>query len=399
MLLRLLASILFTFFCVGANSKVADDIYINAYIGVGYAYESANNFLDSNKDQNKLIESALNLTYEYNNNLSFAGQVAYREFGEYFTDKGLRIDYAEINYTDSFFDNSEQSFSIGRIKIPSGVYNLSRDTPMTRPSLIMPQSAYLDLFRNLWLSTDGIMLSSSHQMQLGTIDFNAGYGNLHIDDNFSDVASGSNALGDWREGNITILDFRYNSGNFLFGVSYNHVHPEYISTPSDTLPIFPVGNMISSISNGAVEVKTYVTFVQYNIKRFEITSEYTYRDVVVSGFTPTPPNSRPMEGYYAQLKYAATPSLNLMLRHEHFYRFAESKEGVETLIGVDPKWYNNAITSSIGFNYNINEQWSVIADVHHVDGSAWLPPFSYQVPESVEKKHWLLGAFEIVYIF
>lgn len=399
MLLRLLVNIAFLLFCVNAKGKATDDIYINAYVGVGYVYESDNNFIDSKKDGNKLIESALNLTYEYNHNLSFAGQIAYREFGEYFTDKTLRIDYAKLNYTDSFISDSEQSISIGRIKIPSGVYNSSRDTPITRPSIIMPQSAYLDLFRNLWLSTDGVMLSSSHQLTQSIIDLTVGYGKLHIDENFSDVALGSDTLGNWLEGNIKVFDLRYNSGDLLFGLSYNHAHPKYLKASSDTLPIFPIGNKIPSISNGDVEVSTYVAFIQYTINRFEITSEYTYRDVVVSGYTPTPPNSRPMEGYYAQLKYAATSSLNLMFRHEKFYRFAESKNGLETLIGTDPAWYNNAITSSIGFNYNIDEHWSVIADIHYVEGSGWLPPFSYQVPESVEKKHWTLAAFEVVYVF
>jgi len=399
MLLRLLVSIIFTFFCLNATSKISDDIYINAYIGVGYAYESGNNFLDSKKDNNKLIEGALSLTYEYNNNISFAGQIAYREFGEYFTDKGLRIDYANINYTDSFIDNSEQSFSFGRIKIPSGVYNSSRDTLITRPSIIMPQSTYLDLFRNLWLSTDGIMLSSSHQIAQGFLDISLGYGKLHIDDNFSDVALGTDTFGDWQEGSISFADIRYSFGAWLVGLSSNHVKPEYLSASNDQLPLFPVGNNISPIINGKVDVKSYTAFIQYNMERFEFTSEYMYRDVVVSGFIPTPPNSRPMEGYYAQLKYAASPSLNLMVRYDKLYRYADHKKGFETPVGTYPSWYNNSNTYSIGFNYYINEHWSILADIHYVEGSAWLPPFSYQVPESVERKHWILGAFEVVYIF
>jgi hypothetical protein len=172
-----------------------------------------------------------------------------------------------------------------------------------------------------------------------------------------------------------------------------------LSTSSDQLPIFPVGNNISAVINGKVDVSSYTAFIQYNIERFEVTSEYTYRDILVSGFIPTPPNSRPMEGYYAQLKYAASPSLNLMVRYDKLYRYADQKNGFETPIGTYPSWYNNSTTSSVGFNYNINEHWSIIADVHYIEGSAWLPPFSHQVPQSIEKKYWLLSAFEIIYIF
>lgn len=400
MLLRLLASIVFSLFCINAKSEITDDIYINAYLGVGYATESANNFLDSKKDENKLIEGALSLTYEYNNNISFAGQIAYREFGEYFTDKTLRIDYAEINYTDSFIDNSEQSLFIGRIKIPSGVYNSSRDTPITRPSIIMPQSTYLDLFRNLWLSTDGIIFSSAHPIKNGFLEVSAGIGKLHLDDNFNNVALGGIALGHWKDGNIKVADIRYNSDNLLLGLSYNYAAPQYYSDSNDALPFVPIGNYISPIINGGVEVSSYTAFIQYNVKRLELTSEYTYRDIIVSGFIPTPPNDRPMEGYYAQLKYAASPSLNLMIRYDKFYRYADEKNGVEIpVLGKFPTWYNNSTTSSVGFSYNINEHWSLIADVHYTEGSAWLPPFSYQIPASVEKKHWVLSAFEVIYIF
>lgn len=399
MLLRLLASLILTLFSVNATSKVSDDVYINAFIGVGYIYETGNNFIDSDKDSNKIIESALSFTYEYNNNISFSGQIAYREFGEYFTDKAPRIDYANLNYTNSFITNSEQSFSLGRIKAPIGIYNLSRDTPTTRPSIIMPQSTYLDLFRNMMISIDGIMLSSSHQISHGIIDFTLGYGESNIDDNFSRVALGPNIDGSWKSGNITVADIRYRSDNLLFGVSYNDVSPEYLSTTTDTLPVFPVGYNYADLTDGKTDITSYIAFLQYNINRFEFSSEYTYRDVIASGYTPTPPDSRPMEGYYAQLKYAASPSLNLTARYDKLYRKADYKNGFETPYGIDPTWYNNATTSSISINYTIDEHWAVIADMHYVKGSAWLPPFSYQVPESVEKKYWMLSAIEVVYIF
>lgn len=399
MLFRLLISLIFIFSCVSANSKISDDIYINGFIGVGYIYGSDNNFVDSDKNENKIIESALSLRYEYNDNLSFLGQFAYREFGEYSKDSGARIDYANITYSNSFIQNSEQSFSLGRVKIPIGVYNLSRDTPTTRPSLIMAQSAYLDLLRNLMMSTDGLLASTSHQIKNGVIDLSLGYGALNIDDNFSHTVLGSEMDGDDEKGTVGIADIRYNSTDLLFGVSYSDAHYKYYSSENDALPSFPVGDLFPDVTDGQVDITSYTAFLQYRLNKFEFTTEYTYRDIVAKGFTPTPPTSRPMEGYYAQLRYAVTPSLNLTVRYDILYRYADSKNGLETPIGVDPKWYNNSKTSSLSANYIIDEHWAVIADVHYVEGSAWLPPFSYQESASVEKKHWLLTAIEVVYSF
>jgi hypothetical protein len=380
-------------------SKVTDDLYVNAFIGVGYINATDNNFIDSNKDGNKIIESALSLTYEYSNNISFSGQIAYREFGEHFTDKSPRIDYANVNYTSSLLSGSEQSLSIGRVKAPIGIYNLSRDIPTTRPSIIMPQSAYLDLFRNIMISTDGILASTSHQALNGFIDFTLSYGKLNIDNNFSSVALGENMNGDWDAGAVVLADIRYSSPDLIVGVSYNSVSPEYISSPTDALPVFPVGNSFSNIIDGKIEVNSYSAFLQYNINKLELSTEYTYREVIASGLTPTPDDHRPMEGYYAQLRYAASNSLNLTLRYDQLYRKADYKDGFITPYGTEPAWYNNASTSSFSINYIFDENWTVIADMHYVEGSAWLPPFSYQVPESVEQKDWVLSAVEIIYSF
>lgn len=399
MSLRLLISLMFLFMSASVLSKVTDDLYVNAFVGIGYINATDNNFIDSNKDGNKIIESALSLTYEFSDNLSFSGQVAYREFGEYFTDKSPRVDYANINYTTSLLSGSEQSLSIGRVKAPIGIYNLSRDIPTTRPSIIMPQSGYLDLFRNIMISTDGILASTSHQALNGFIDFTLSYGTLNIDNNFSSVTLGDNIKGDWDAGTVVLADIRYSSPELIVGLSYNDVSPEYQSSPTDALPIFPVGNSFLSVTDGQINVSSYSAFLQYNIHKLEFSAEYTYRDIVASGFTPTPPDSRPMEGYYAQLRYAASYSLNFTFRYDQLYRKADHKDGFTTPFGTEPEWYNNASTSSFSVNYIFDENWTVIADMHYVEGSAWLPPFSYQVPESVEQKDWMLSAVEIIYSF
>lgn len=399
MLLRLFLSVTLITYCGYANSKVTDDIYINGFIGVGYMHESANNFIDTEKDSNKIIEGALNFTYEYNGNFSILGQAAYREFGEYFTDKTVRIDYANVNYTSSFIFGAEQSISVGRVKVPMGVYNTSRDIPTSRPSIIMAQSAYLDIFRNLMISTDGLLISSSHEALEGVVSVSASYGKINIDDKFTSAALGSQMKGSWEEGNATVFDIRYSSDNSLLGFSYNNASPNYLSTEQDLLPIFPVGNSLSNIAGGQIDIESYLAFLQYRFSRYEFTSEYTYRKITASGFTPTPPTDRPMEGFYAQLKYAASPSLNVMVRFDKLYRYADQKNGYETPIGVDPSWYNNAETTTLNINYSFDHNWSVIADIHYIEGSAWLPPFSYQEPASVEKKHWLLSAVEVVYVF
>jgi hypothetical protein len=236
-------------------------------------------------------------------------------------------------------------------------------------------------------------------MPQGIIDLSLGYGALNIDENFSNVLLGSNMNASDEKGTVAIVDLRYNSMDWLFGLSFTDVVYEYSSAPADSLPVYPIGNIYPSVDDGEIDITSYTAFLQYRFNYFEFSTEYTYRDIVAKGFTPGPDTHRPMEGYYAQLKYAATPSLNLTVRYDILYRLADHKNGLETPIGTDPDWYNNAKTSSLAINYTFDENWSLLADIHYVEGSAWLPPFSYQEAASVEKKHWLLGAIEVVYTF
>ena len=117
-------------------------------MGIGIASTSDNNFLGEDKSSSSIIELGLSASYQISNNLTFTGQIGQRRFGESFSDERPRVDFASLNYFSNQLKIGEQSISVGRIKVPIGFYNASRDVPLTRPSILLPQSVYLDIFRN-----------------------------------------------------------------------------------------------------------------------------------------------------------------------------------------------------------------------------------------------------------
>jgi len=399
MLLRFTSSL---FVLVCSLSSVAwsaeNNLQLNGFVGLGYIQESANNFVSLEGDDQEIVELGLRFSYDFTSNLSIAGQIGYRRFGEYANDSGPRIDFAQLTYLTSLFANSEQRFSLGRVKNQLGLYNLARDIPLGRPSIILPQSAYLEIWRNLFLSTDGVSINSNSYLSHGVLSASLTYGRIHIDDNFNENMLGDSVSGHWHNRSNIAADLRYTNELFKVGMSYHQIKPTYLSSNEDQIPFVPIGNYVAGI-DGILDMQSYFLFAQMNIGQFEFSTEYTYRNVDVEGFTAFQSVDRSMEGYYFQAAYSPIADLTLMARYEDFYRIAKFKDGITTPNFTFEPYFNNARTYSLSATYHINEKWTLMADIHFVKGSGFLAPFATPIVQSLEEKSWTLSTIQAVYNF
>lgn len=398
MLSRLLISSLALLLCHPTNASAGEKIDFDGFVGLGYMTESANNFSAINGDGNEIVEIGLRASYSLNENIVFTGQIGLRRFGDFATEKKPRIDYAQMNYTTSWWKNSEQVISLGRIKNQLGLYNLARDITLSRPSIILPQSAYLELWRNLFLSSDGIAISSHSYLEHGIFSATVSAGQIKIDDNFNQVMLGQFTQGNWSERSNITADLRYATDSLIVGLSFHSISPQYNTAPGDRIPFVPIGNYVPAI-DGKLEMDSYFAFIQYTQNKFEFSAEYSFRDVGIGGFTPGQSLDRSMEGYYLQGKYLLSANWSFTARYEDFYRLAENKNGVQTPFFTFPDWYNNARTVSLSSAYNINPNWTLMADLHFVDGSGFLAPFATPTLDSTEKQNWTLSAIQLIYSF
>ncbi|MDT0595816.1 hypothetical protein [Glaciecola petra] len=396
MLSRLLISSLAIMLCHAASA--GEKLDFDGFVGLGFMTESANNFAAVDGDSNEIVEIGLRASYSLNENIMFTGQIGLRRFGDFATEKKPRIDYAQMNYTTSWWKNSEQVISIGRVKNQLGLYNLARDITLSRPSIILPQSAYLELLRNLFLSSDGIAISSHSYLKTGILSATLSAGQIKIDDNFNHVMLDEFTAGNWSERSSISADLRYATDALIMGVSFHRINPQYNTAPNDRIPFVPIGSNVPAI-NGKLEMDSYFAFAQYTKNKFEFSAEYSYREVDITGFTPGQSLDRSMEGFYVQTKYLLSTSWSFTARYEDFYRLAENKNGVQTPFFTFPDWYNNARTVSLSTAYNINPHWTLMADVHLVKGSGFLAPFATPTLDSTEKQNWTLSAIQLIYSF
>lgn len=399
MLLRFTTSTVLLLSCLCSAAWAQEDNFnFNGFVGLGYIQESANNFVSLNGDDQEIVEVGLRFSYDYSSRLSVTGQVGYRRFGEYANDYGPRIDYAQITYLSSLFDNSEQRYSIGRVKNQLGLYNLARDIPLSRPSIVLPQSAYLEIWRNLFLSTDGVSLTSNIYLDHGVLSGTLTYGRVQFDDNFNKNMLGDSVSGSWTQRSNLVADLRYTNELYKIGASYHAIKPNYNAQPDDSVPFVPVGNFIQGI-DGVLDMQSYFLFAQLYLDQFEFSAEYTYRNVDIQGFTASQSFDRSMEGYYFQVAYSPSSDLTLTTRYEDFYRLAKYKHGVYTPNFSFEPYYNNARSLTFSATYHIDANWTFMADFHLVKGSGFLAPFATPTIPSLAERTWTLGAIQAVYSF
>ncbi len=103
--------------------------------------------------------------------LLLAGQVLARRAGEMYNGTPA-IDFALADVSLLSSPQQHAGLRLGRIKNPLGLYNETRDVAFTHPGIFLPQVVYFDKVRNLTLSTDGAMLYSETDTDLGTLSLN-----------------------------------------------------------------------------------------------------------------------------------------------------------------------------------------------------------------------------------
>jgi hypothetical protein len=158
---------------IGAGAQVlhaADDLglQIHGFVSQGYLVTEGNNYLGETEDGGTLNfnEFAVNVTATPINNLRIGVQIFARSVGDYGADTP-EIDwaYADYHLTDDL------GVTVGRFKIPHGLYNESRDLDMTRTEVFLPMSVYSTRLRDVYLAVNGAEIYGTIPSKtLGSLD-------------------------------------------------------------------------------------------------------------------------------------------------------------------------------------------------------------------------------------
>lgn len=371
----------------------AGDVKVNGFIAQGIIQASDSNFVtDDGEVSVKLTEIGINSSYRINSNFRLAGQAVYLEGGNRYP-HGFRLDYLFLEWQLFNSQNWQVKTQIGRNKNYHWLYSSTRDVPHTRPSIVLPQSLYFDVFRDVAIGVDGIVLIAQTNNQLGEWDLNFSYGNSNISEEEKKNLLGPYASGKLKHKSDIQLSvyWRPNVSNFQFGFSL--LEADFTYKPGDNDRLF----------NGDETSQRIMLNVLYQGQSWEIASEIMRERVIANNiifpgfFTDTT-----AEGGYLQARHFFSDKLTLLARLDLYDRDRKNRDGsdIENLSqGLTPGYFGFMDQATVGVTWKLAKNMQLQAELHRVKGAGRLAPIF--TPNTVinDTKYWNMWAVQLMYWF
>ena len=390
------------FFALYSAKAMADipylpeEIQIHGFLTQGFFHSSDNNVYGQSDDgiSPGLTEIGLNVNYQPWDRLRFAAQGLYRRAGD--VDKGsLRLDYGLADLTLFEHDSGKVGLRGGRIKIPFGLYNETRDVSFTHPTILLPQGIYFDRSRSLLLSADGGSFYAEQRTEFGdfAFKFNVGMPSRDLDE-IKTIALGTmDAQGSFetKPALATQLSYELNGGEFIFAISYMDLEFNYISTSDEKV------RLENRLLNSTTHIQPLMASAQYNGENFTLTGEYQYRWNNFGNFAPYGGKFE-SESWYIEGSYRILPQLQATVRYDTFSMDIDDRGGAgATALGF-PNHAAFAKDWVFGLRWDITPSWMVRGDYTRVHGTSWLPQADNPEP-ALTTQDWDLYGLQLSFKF
>lgn len=350
--------------------ELSEDIQVHGFFSQGYFLTSENDLFGESSSGGSFdfTEIGINASWTPISNLRLAAQALFRRAGvghehDLSLDFGL-LDYSIISTVDTHF-----GVRLGRFKNPYGLYNDTRDVIFTRPTILLPQSIYLERTRNLSLSADGGMVYGEHRTEQGNLSVEIGVGYPRADDLDTELGILSDDYPGHFESRLSYigrLGYDLEEGKYRAVISTAHVHVKYDpKSPYPNDDLFP----------GKDIFKPVIFSLQYNSESLSLTSEYAIRTIQESGLFSRDNEFEIIgESYYLQAQYRFNQAWQAIVRYDVLYNNRNDKKGkkYQALTG-NPDFSQFAKDWTMGLRYNLNPSFLIAAEYHNINGTAWLP--------------------------
>ena len=370
-----------------------DELNWHGFLSQGFSFTNKNNFLGPSENGSfKFNEAALNASWRPLNEVQLSAQVLYKQIGNS-KPNGTELDYGVIDWR--LVDNFNRGFGlrIGRLKNPYGFFNETRDVASTRPSLLLPESIYVDYLRTLIHSSDSVGLYGHQELEQGTISVSAVYGVPILNEQNVDTLVQAKTSGNMKHERSSAARISYEDGSGLWRTAFS-----YISFEGD----FKAGPQEASkfIFDGKLNIQQQLFSVELNWNHWQFISEYQFRNIESLGIRGMDLKSNGV-GYYCQFGYQFGSVLKVYLRQDNVYLNKNDKSGKsysQSTGGLLPARDAFAKDSTIGLIYSPSLNWSFGLEVHRVNGTLWLPNIENPAPQNASQQ-WNMFLAQVAYQF
>jgi hypothetical protein len=394
-----------SFLLVAAAPAVAEttaptDLQIHGFLSQGWVLSQGNNVngeSDDSSGSGEFRELGANFSYRPMGSLLLAAQMAAVEHGKA-TDEDMVLDYGLVDYTAVADARGRFGLRAGRLKLPIGLYNDSRDVVFTRPGITLPESVYLETSGGRsfgYFSSDGAglygdWLVGEHALYLEGL-YAAGQ---ELDDS-AEIAILRTLAPSGRfevdQGVVARLMDEYDGGRWRAALSVltSQLRYQMHATPTAAEPFNQSGNF---------DFDQAVLSLQRNSERWSITAEIVARHLEVDDLSGPPFPQSPFinevkqdpAGWYLQAAWRMTPKWQWLARYDeqirdwndrHGYeqeRNSRALSGIAAMAGVplpvQPRHYYFARDAMVGTRYDVLPNVALWAEFHYVDGAGWVNP-------------------------
>lgn len=358
---------------ISETKFLPEELQFHGFLTQGFFHTSDNNVFGQSDDgiSPGQTEIGLNVNYQPFDRLRFAAQGLYRRAGD--VDPGsVRLDCGLVDFTLLNFESGKVGLRGGRIKIPFGLYNETRDVAFTHPTILLPQGIYFDRSRSLLLSADGGSFYAEKRTAIGDFNFkfNVGMPSNDLKEIQFVVLATQNSQGNFetRPALAAQLNYEINGGEYVFALSYMDLEFDYNSTPAEKRLPQP-----STLLNSSTHIQPLMVSGQYNGENFTLTGEYQVRWNNFGRFAPLGGGKFMSQSWYVEASYRILPQLQATVRYDSILvdRDDPNGDGAERL-GY-PRHVSYAKDWVFGLRWDITPAWMVRSEYHRVHGTAWLP--------------------------
>ncbi|MBU0992817.1 MAG: hypothetical protein KJ737_10030 [Proteobacteria bacterium] len=396
MIINVVFSILFIYSAeVDAYSS---DTVINGFITQGYMKTDENNFLtDTEEGSFEFNEMGIKFSSAISNNLSIGIQFFARDIGDLGNDD-ITVDWA---FADYLFYNWA-GIRIGKIKIPHGFYNESRDNGIARTFIFLPQSVYSDPWRDSLLTIKGAgfygyLYGLSYQLQIGIMDAQTDGG---LAKKFNDITKSSIESIQPE----TAIIFSLQSTDLIDGLKIGGSVSKWDWKMDLTIQDMP--------AKSDDEALLWAISIEYAKNAFLFSAEYSIFDVETPIDLYVSPTAAPyrlpyatnnvMEGYYGSISYRMTDWFEIGVYHSIFYSNKKDRSGKDNVKYYNWKdYYSWSKDTCLTFRFDLNQNWIFKLEGHYNDGF-----YNGYITDNIDKdgnedveQYWYLFAAKLMYAF
>ena len=371
----------------------ANDLKLHGFVAQGLIQSNESNFVNDDGDiSTRLTEVGINASYRIHPKLRVAGQGIYLNGGNRYPE-GARIDYLFLDWQLLNIPNWQVDMHIGRYKNYHWMYSATRDVPHTRPSIILPQSIYFDVFRDVALGSDGLAILASTNNEVGEWEINWSYGRSDIS-----AEQTQNLLSDGASGDLE-QDFAHQ-----FTLTWKPITSLYQVGLSllDSKFSYRQGQGDDYFDGVATSQRLMLNFIYFG-EFWELSSEIlkervVFQDVVFPSFY----SDSTAEGGYLQFRYFINPRVNALLRLDLFDRDRRDRSGREIEFmsnGNVPGYFGYMDQATLGIDWKVSEKVQLQVEYHRVKGTGRLAPVLSPNVQLNTGKYWDIWAVQLMYWF